>query len=275
MRRKPPSAEIGRVIEAFKSNAHPEESIISLAGTGPNGAAHVRVLRALTIYHLARCKRLNVVSGSAFSLMIYLAHTWGCLNYDALFDYDARIRHLHGMSCLRTLRHVARGNVRSRSLYQNQQIGDTIHMLFGSSFADKTLAEIALPLTLFAYCQHRGTLVEINRETFPSFTFADMGRASVAIPFIHGPFLYRNYSLIDPIFSPALKDLRHRLLKQRETHLYVNHKKTAVIGKIHFVGTEERSFPELAMAMDFVKFYFGLPNRHVEKTNYHAIKGVI
>ncbi len=38
---------------------------------------------------------------------------------------------------------------------------------------------------------------------------------------------------------------------------------------------EDRSFPELTLAMDFAKFYFGLPSRHVEKTNYNAIKGVI
>lgn len=275
MRRKTHPEATGQVIETFRNSVHPEESVISLAGTGPNAAAHVRVLRTLTLYHLARCKRLNVVSGSTFSLMICLAHSLGCLDEEALLDYDARIRRLHGMSCVKTLRHLLRGNIRNRSLYQNRQIGETVHMLFGSDFANKTLDEIALPITLYSWCQNRGALVEINRETFPSFTLAEMARASVAIPFIHGPFLYRNYSFVDPVFSPGLKDLRRRLLSQREPHLYVNHKKTGICGKIHFVGTEDRIFPEIAMAMDFLKFYFGLPNRHVEKTNYNAIKEVV
>lgn len=261
-------------ISDFKNVLPAQQSVVTLAGTGPNVAQHVSVLRHLGLDYLKNLNRLNSISGSVFSIMIYLAHRQGGLDLEALHDYEARVTRLHGMSWPRAIGHLVGGRPKRRNLYSNHLIGETVKLFFSESFYQTRLADVDLPLSFFVYCQRRETVLELNRTTFPDITFIDLCRASIGIPGMHGAYHYGDFELTDPIFSPEFKALRRRLFRSSNNHLYVNHKKNDVSGRIHFLVPDERRFSQLALLTDFLKLYFGIHNSSNLATCRNAIEGL-
>lgn len=259
-------------ISQFKNRELPENSIITLAGTGPNGASHVQVLEELSLDYLSKVNKINIISASSFSFMIYLAHCQGDLNTDSFLNYDQLIREKHSASIGKVIKHLLKGNIKERNIYQNDLIGEAIVMLFGESFSNTRIDEVDLPISFYAYCENYKKTIEISRETFPEMTFMDIGRTCVSIPAIHGAYHYQDYQFIDPIFSPLFNQLRRGLFKKRQQQLYVNYKQTKDTGRVYFVQPEVKVLPEITLMTDFLKFYTGVPNKNIMNTHRQIIK---
>jgi len=260
-------------ITQFKNKASAENSIITLAGTGPNGASHVGVLQELSLDYLRQVNKVNIISASSFSFMIYLAHCQGDLNINSFLNYDSLIRDKHSSSLGKVIKHILKGNISNRNIYPNDLIGEAITMLFGERFSNTRIDEVDLPLSFYAYCEKNNKVIDISRETFPEMTFMEIGRTCVSIPAIHGAYQYQDYQFIDPIFSPLFSKLRRHLFKNPNSQLYVNYKQTKDSGKVYFVQPEHKVFPEITLMTDFLKFYTGVPNKNINKTHRLLIEG--
>lgn len=260
-------------ITQFKNKELPSNSIITFAGTGPNGASHVNVLQELSLDYLRRVNKINIISASSFSFMIYLAHCQGDLNENSFLNYDSLIRDKHSASLIKAIKHILKGDISHRNIYNNDLIGEAIVMLFGDKFSNTRIDEVDLPLSFYAYCEKHKKVIDISRDTFPDMTFMDIGRTCVSIPAIHGAYHYKEYQFIDPIFSPLFGQLRRSLFKKPNSQLYVNYKQTIDSGKIYFVQPEHKVFPEITLMTDFLKFYTGVPNQNIKRTHRLLIEG--
>lgn len=259
-------------ISQFKNRNSPENSIITLAGTGPNGAGHVQVLKELSLNYLSQVNKINIISASSFSFMIYLAHCQAKLQTHSFLNYDKLIRIKHSISIMGVIKHLLKGNVRNRNIYKNDLVGEAIIMLFGEEFSNTRIDDVDLPISFFTYCEKHKNVFEVSKETFPEMTFMDIGRACVSIPAIHGAYHYHDYQFIDPVFSPSFGQLRRKLLKKRNAQLYVNYKKTMDCGKVYFLQPEYKVVPELTLMTDFLKFYLGIPNKNINNTHRQLIE---
>ncbi len=267
--------ELNTHVHRFKSQVEPHQSSLVLAGTGPNGAAHISTISALSLDYIEKLQSVHVISGSVFSLMSCLAHREGALNRDNFENYDREVRNIHQASMTNVVKHFVRKRKNPRTLFDNERIRDTVEMLFGHDFVQTPLSALPYAYSFHAYCSKQGELIELSAKTFPDMTLAEVAMATASVPFMHGEFAYREMALSDPIFCPLIKPFRKRMFSLPGHKLYVNHKRSGLSGKVYFIKTEERRFPEFSMSCDFLAFNLGLSNRYVNNLHRRLIKEIL
>ncbi|HEY7772736.1 MAG TPA: patatin-like phospholipase family protein [Marinagarivorans sp.] len=268
-------AELNAHLDIFKSQFPPEQSALVLAGTGPNGAAHISTISGLTLDYVEQLHSVHVISGSVFSLMACLAHRQGALNRANFENYDREVRIIHQASIGKLLKHWVRKRNSPRTLFDNERIRETMEMLFGADFCAQPLQAFSPAYRFYAYCDNKQEIVELSVDTFPTMTIVEVAMATASVPFMHGQYRYQDMALSDPIFCPQIKQFRKRMFVLPGHKLYVNHKRSGLAGKVYFVKTEERRFPEFAMSCDFLSFNLGLSNRYVNNLHRRIIKEIL
>lgn len=257
-------------VKYFKSKIHPRDAELTLGGTGPNGALQTWVLKELGIDYLNNLNNINLISGSVFSYIIFLA-----LSENQLFDkncfinFDQHNRRQHGASFFRTCQHLLKGKVMKQGIFDNHCLGDSVLLVFNKELVDRTLSELPSNIHFFFYCNHRQEVIELSSssEEFSDLTLRQLARASASVVSVHGYFRYKDYLFSDPMYSPAFKSLRRRLFSSQNQHLYVNYKKEGQSGNILFVKHDESRNPNIMLFKDFIKFCLNMPNPSVNQTH--------
>ena len=102
-------------------------------------------------------------------------------------------------------------------------------------------------------------------------TVAEVCRACVSIPFMHGAYHYRNMVLVDPIFTPHFAKIRRSWYLPGSNHLYANiHREGEYRGVLYIKNSRQR-WPLLAVLWDFVALCSGLPNWNIRATHRHNL----
>lgn len=254
-------------IKVFKSLTTPKNAIVTLAGTGPNGACQVPLLYALGKDFLQHLHSFNIISASVFSFFIFLARQRDELNIQGFVEHESHTRHSHGFPIARLLKNIMLAKPKS-NLYDNKLISHAVDNLFSAKFAALTLREIDFPIAIHLYCQNEEAFFAVNKSTHPDMSVRDICHACVSIPWIHGSFNYQQHRFIDPIFSGKFPSLRRYLFSKKQPHLYANHKKNGSSGDLYFIQNESLKRPQKALITDFIKFYLGIKNQRVINTHH-------
>ncbi len=259
-------------IQTFKNKAPVSKSSVTLAGTGPNTAVQVPVLRLLNDDYLRQIKSLNVISGSVLAFFTYIVNEEKGVNLKKFQQYEHYVRRLHTISAQQRIARWLSGN----HIFDNKLIGKTVHYLFGLEFCNRKLKDVPYPVNFYSYCIKNKRFETLNSQTYPEMTLKDVGQACMSVPYFHGKYDYNGNQFIDPIFSGSYNLLRNELFKQENNTLYVNHKKSQESGNVYFLTPLKYRFPEVQMKIDFLKFYFGITNQKILKTNARIIQeGII
>ena len=267
--------ELNTHIHRFKSQAEPHQSSLVLAGTGPNGAAHVTTLSALSLDYVEQLQGVHVISGSVFSLFSCLSHRQGSLQRNNFANYDLVVRDIHQASVGNAVKRLVGRKTPQRALFDNERIRDTVERLFGRDFVAMPLAALSYPYRFYAYCSNKKEIVELSVDTFPKMTLAEVAMATACVPFMHGQFIYGDMALSDPIFCPLIRPFRKSMFSLPGNKLYVNHKRSGLSGSVYFVKAEERRFPELSMGFDFLSFNLGISNGYVNSLHRWLVSDVL
>lgn len=254
-------------IEQFLSRAPAQESTLTLGGTGPNGSSQIGHLNALGLDTLNQLKTINILSASAFAYFLYRAYLENKLKRDNYLNYDNNARRLHQASFLRACIHFCRLGLPKKPLFCSENIKETIDMLFDNSFYERPLSSFSPNLVFWAYCSNQQTNVPISPISHPDMTVWEVTSACVSIEFIHGRYDYQNHQFSDPIFSQNFCDLRKRLLRNSNNHLYLNYKKTAVSKNVIFLQNRPTKTPLLDLVADFAMFSANIPNHKIKSTH--------
>ncbi len=259
-------------IEQFKSRSHNEPSVLTLAGTGLNGAAQVAILCRIGAPLLMQLDKVNVVSGSAFSYFIVQAYNSSGLRADQFTDFDKLNRSLHGGGIMRTLLRLGRVVFRRGAFFENDLLGETAKNLFTDEFCARTLDSFPGNLSFWAYCELTQGIVELSTENgFGSMTVDKLIRATASAPFLHGAFKFAGHQFVDPNFSPQSGRLIKAFFATRNNQLLVNFKRSSTRGSTLLVQQDSSSRPALTILRDFVLFTLGIPNRYIRKTHINAL----
>ncbi len=258
-------------VKKFKRKLPPEQSNVILAGTGPNASIQIPVLHHLRDEYLHQVKSLDVISASTFSLFAFIASQEKHLNLKRFRSFENYVREIHTITLKKRFFHTLSGKLKTENLYDNKLIEQVIEYSFGKKFTDRQVQDIPYPIQFHTFCTIQNKFITINKKTYPEMTFKEVARACMSIPPIHGKFHYMDHSFIDPIFSNHFASLRRNIFSKYNNILYVNHKKTQDSGSVYFITPQKYTFPELQLWSDFIKFYFGITNQKIIKTNNNLV----
>lgn len=259
-------------IEQFKTRSRNEPSVLTLAGTGLNGATQVAILCKIGAPLLSEFEKVNVVSGSAFSYFIVQAYIAGGLRADQFTDFEKLNRSLHGGGVVRALLRMGPVIFRRGAFFENELLGATAKNLFTDAFCARSLDSFPANLSFWAYCQQTGGIVEISTQNgFGSMTVDKLIRATASAPFLHGPFEFAGHQFLDPNFSPLSGRLIKTFFAIRHNHLLVNFKRSSTRGRTLLLQQDNSLRPGVSILRDFLLFTLGLPNRHIRNTHINAL----
>lgn len=260
-------------IQKFNSRATTEPSVLTLAGTGLNGAAQVAILCQIGIEKLSSLEAINIVSGSSFSYFIVQAYVSGGLRQDKFTEFDTLNRHVHRAHTLRALGKLGAVVLSQASFFQNALLGETGRNLFSEEFCTRPLSSFPLNLRFWAYCRSAGQLVEISvANGFGAMTVTELIRATASAYFLHGPFHYGEHQFLDPNFSPKAAALIKQFFSLRGNHLFVNFKRSGTRGTTLLLKQDDSARPLVALIRDLAYFTLGIPNRHIRRTHIYALQ---
>jgi hypothetical protein len=263
------------LLKQFVCKDTPQNSVITLGGTGPNGSSQVAHLHSLGLEYIHVASTVNILSASCFAYFIYLSL---CakegLRTENYLNYDKGMRKLHKASFFKALLHYSKSGIRNKPLYANHLLQQTINYLFETHLTERTLSELNPNLVFWAYCANEKRNIRITAREFPCMKVWQVICACVSIPFMHGEFSYKSHRFIDGIFSPNFSGLKREILKSPDNHLYLNYKKQARSGNVFFLRNSDSKFPQLELLADFLMLAFGIPNYRVNRTHRRVIKQV-
>jgi len=102
---------------------------------------------------------------------------------------------------------------------------------------------------------------------FKQMNVIDIIRASVSIKQLHGFFDYNGYKLVDPNYSPRVRELRKKILQQKYQHLLLNHEKDQQRGSVTYVKHRNYRYPNIRLIMGMLAFFFNFHNRDLTSSN--------
>lgn len=259
-------------IQRFITAASKEPSVLTLAGTGLNGAAQVSILSKLGLKLLCELNQVNVVSGSSFSYFIIQAYYTGGLRADQFAHFDTLNRSLHRGGITKTLARLAPVILHQGAFFNNDLLGETGKHLFTDDFCARTLNTFPANLRIWSYCQRTNRIVEISTRTgFGDMTVPDLIRATASANFLHGQFDFAGYHFLDPNFSPKSAALIRKFFTIQGNHLLVNFKRSSIRGSTFLLKQDDSRLPSISILRDFLLFILGIPNPYINSTHANAL----
>ena len=244
-----------------------QASVLTLAGTGPNGSSQFSLLNSIGHQRLAAMARIDVVSASAISYFFYMAAREAAIKVDGYSEYEATARKMHKGSLWRALSHTLRLGWRKQAYFSNELLPCAFSTLFKREFLERKLGEFTHNLVFYCWDYNANRLRKLTPKTHPEMTVLDVCRACVSIPFMHGAFHYRNMVLVDPIFTPHFRDIRRSLYCPNDNHLYVSINREGEYRGVLYLKNSRHLCPVLAVMWDFVSLCVGIPNFNIRSTH--------
>lgn len=252
---------------AFQERAPAEDSTLTLDGTGVNGHVQFLILKTLGLGYVRRLRRVNLISGSAYTYCAFIAIETGEVPdfAERMASWDANNRGTwHEASLWKSLKRlpaVARGH---SAFFSNVCLENMMRGTASDAVAEKRLGELPANATIWLYSQTEGRLLALHAESeFRDVTMATLARCFAAIPRIYSPATLLGHTVLDPVFSPAYKDLRKQLRTESTNHLIGNilvERKTpdTIWVKPHAFGSGKRMLVE-----DFARMILNLRNPRI------------
>jgi hypothetical protein len=210
----------------FKGRAPAEESTLTLDGTGVNGLVQFLILKLLGLDYVRRLRRVNLISGSAYTYCTFVAIESGEVpDFTArLSTWDANNRSVwHEASLWKSLRRlpaVAKGR---SAFFSNECLENMMRGTASDAVAEKRLGELPPNATIWLYSRTEKRFLALHSESeFKDFNLATLARCFAAIPRIYSPAELLGHMVVDPVFSPSYKGLRKQLRAESTNHLIGN-----------------------------------------------------
>lgn len=264
--------KLERVADFFCSQKI-QSSSLSMTGTGLNGAIQVPLIAHVPVDKINALKKVNIISGSCYSYFICQAYEMNLLREDIFPNFDGLNRSVHNSSFRQAVKSLYSIFFSKGSFFNNDFLDKTTACLFYEPFCLLALKDFPENLSIWSYCMNRKENIEISvRNGFGEMNVNQMIRACVSIKFLHGPFQYQDYSLVDPnLIKTARKPLLKNIFSDNNHHLVINAFKSGQRGDTHYVKHTPVRYPNLEMARDMFFFAFNIPNESIDNTHKKSL----
>jgi hypothetical protein len=259
--------------QLFKSRRQALASYLSLAGAGLNLTSQVAPLCALGVEALGDLRRINILSSSVFSYLITQAHISEDLKLQNLSTLDMLSRQIYGVGTKQYLARLIPTTLTRSAFFSHQQIGEVAETIFGQRFLNSTLANLPQNLCFWAYCTKKGTLTEISiAQGFGDLPIWQLIRVCTCIPKLHGSYPYKNRAFIDPLYSPAARQLLAQIAAIKGNHLIINSNKNEDTNTgtlyLNALGTPPKPHN------DYLRFMCNRINSRIEDAQQQALSAL-
>lgn len=262
------------IVRQFKGDNTPSNAIVTLGGTGLNGAVQAWALKELGKDYLDQLKAFNILSGSVFSYILFLGLTEKQpINQEFFTHFDKLNRRFHRASFFGGAKHfLFKGGIK-QGLFANNCLGDTLFNIFDRSFLSRTLAELPAHCHFYTYCHKYHKVFEMTPDSeFSDMNLTEILRACATVTPMHGYFHYKDYQLSDPMFTSLYPSLRKKLFSTQLPHLYINFIKEGKSRNMTFVKHHQLKHPKYIMLRDFIKFYLNIPNKSIDQAHRSVLE---
>lgn len=252
---------------AFQARAPAEESTLTLDGTGVNGHVQFLILKALGLDYVRRLRRVNLISGSAYTYCAFVAIESGEVPdfADRMASWDTNNRKVwHQASFWQSLRRLPAVLLGRSAFFSNTCLEKMMRGTASDAVAEKRLGELPANATIWLYSQTEKQLLALHATSeFKAVEMATLARCFAAIPRIYSPATLLGHTVIDPVFSPVYKQLRQQLRAEATNHLIGNvlterQTSNTIWVRPHAFGSSKRILVE-----DFARMILNLRNPRI------------
>ncbi|MCA9515290.1 MAG: patatin-like phospholipase family protein [Myxococcales bacterium] len=259
--------KIRDAVALFRSRSPLEEATLTLDGTGPNGPLQLAVMQAIGRDDLPRLGRVNVLSGSTFSFLGLVARLSGehRISYDELIvEGDRRNRRAHRAGVGRTLTFLVAGRIRKRPMFAGGTHGTVLAQYVSDAFAAKRVADLGVNASFWLYDLDRKEPVRVARDgELGDATLAEVANCVAAVPRLYPAGRLAGRRFIDPVYSPAYRDLMKALRAEADNHLIANVIKDRTDAREIFLVPHPHGDGRKMIRGDFLRLAFNLPNPRI------------
>jgi hypothetical protein len=260
-------AKVQKAVALFRSRSPLEEATLTLDGTGPNGPLQMAVTEAIGRMELHRLRRINVLSGSTFSFLGTMAglvkqHRMGLEKL--ITDGDRHSRRVQGAGMRRIMSYLLMRSWRRRPMFEAGTLSALLHGFVSPSFARTRVGDLPCNVSFWLYDLDARAPARVSRETdLGGATLTEIADCVGAVPRLYPPGKIAGRRFIDPVFSPAYRDLMLSLREEATNHLIANMVKDKVTDREIYVKPHAYGDGRKMIRNDFVRFALNLPNPRV------------
>lgn len=265
---KEQSAVNDRVIASlrqFLQRGDCEESTITLEGTGINASYHYLVLSLVGRERLERMRFVNAISGGTVSLIYFLAYCEGMLmcSRDEAKSWEPKFRKWHGVSWLTFLRYLIGAPFGRAPLHGDGHVR-TSEGTIQAEFLDRSVESFPDNFRFWLHDCDRNEIVEVSAGSeLRDFHLRDLLRCATSIPSVFGIAEVAGKRYMDPIFSPAIGELRNRFKQESKNALISNMLRDEQRETQIFVRPHGYANGNWVMKRDLYRFLMGRKNEEI------------
>ena len=253
---------VAEEVKEFLRRAPLENSGLTLDGTGINASYQYIILSMLGMDRILKLKNVNVISGSIFPYLFFLALKENQLTYtnERLEEWAQQWRRWHGVkpvtTVVKALYHWAVG--------QSPLNGNGNRLSFEATvtpeFSARTVNDLPANARFWLYCVSQKKLVSVHsRGPLSDMPLGLLVKCMTSVPRFFGTSTFQGEEYSDPIYSPLLNSLRSNLRAECRNLLISNmlfnrRSKSQILVKPHGYNNGRR-----LMYRDFLLFIAGLP----------------
>jgi hypothetical protein len=212
---------------------------------------------------LSRFRQVDFVSGSAIAAVVFYSYHTGNLQYGAGDSrrWERQFFEAHGLRPLRSTLRVPSRLLRGRPILSHEVQLDVIRSGIGKHFGDQPIASLPSNFHFWLYDESRRELVCANPNGRLSLMkLVELAVAATAVPRLFAPFPIGDLRFVDPVFSPARRDLSEELRRREGPTLVSNMLIDGGSPTREFLRPHEYARGRLTMVRELLQFCFGLSN---------------
>lgn len=260
-------------VDEFLTEHGVTETTLTCSGTGVNGGIQYLVLDSIGAGRLSDLKCVNLVSGSVYSYLCYLAWQENEMQFD-LYDmkgWDKANRRWHDSSLLNGFGRIIKCLRTKKPMFANHILSDILANTVTPSFAGRLVSSLPKNCKIWTFNKTSGEFVAITADgPFKDCLLRDVVRFSSSVPALYGTFQYGGDKFIDPVYSGKYSKLLKRFRTEAAAHLITNLFEDNRKGDTLFIKPHSFRNPKLMITDDFLRMLLNIPNARINTAHKNA-----
>lgn len=262
---------ISKQVELYFLDNSLESTELLLNGTGVNGGIQYTILNAVGYDRLSKLKAVNLISGSTYSYLCFIAFNQNNMKMDLnnMAEWDRLNRGWHNASFIRGLQNLFKLISSSTPIYENSKLAEILIETAGKDFSSKSIDNLPDNFRIWTFNASTNKLEIIDKNS-GDLKIRDLVRFSSSVPKLYGTFNFENNEYIDPVYSGKIKELLGKIRGDAPKLIYSSNSETKTKGTRLQIKPHNFKNYNRTIQLDFLKMILNLPNSNILEAHSNA-----
>ena len=266
---------ISRTVDAFLGSGPLDSLTLTLDGMGVNSALQYRVLRKIGYEKLTKLKRINIISGSTYAFICFMAYHEGNLipTQKDLETWDTTHIRLSRIYPFFTALKISVNLVTKTNTFSipHERLSDVLKYLIGNKESESVFFNKYPNTVLWFYDSNSKKLVNTIDEDLKNLSFSEAIQGATSVPMIFQPFKIGKRKLSDPVYCPLRSELYRTIRSDTSPHLISNPIRDGKDKSISYLKPHNHKNGKSMLAKDFIKFLMAFRNNEINTAIKHGL----